>query len=213
MIDITRRRLLTACGLVVLVVALWVAGKVLIESWFPPSPTGEQPWAARGQFGDMFGAVTSLMTAINLALLVYAILLQVSEASRQNEISKWSVNYNYLLDAKKLIVDHPEVLELHGLPADLHKTLGVTRAQLAYVVIDLKAADLYYRIEGARSVRMTEYREHMLQSKKYRAIARKVVVDGQLLPESPFTKTLKEALRRTEAMDQPAAPQDGTGGT
>jgi hypothetical protein len=159
----------------------------------------------------MFGAVTSLMTAINLALLVYAILLQVSEARHQNEIGKWVANYNYLLDAKKLITEHPEVLELHGLSRDLPTELGVTSAQVAYVVIDLKAADLYYRIDGAESVAMTEYRQHLIKSRTYRNIARRCVIDGMLLPKSPFKTALCTELKKTEVSDQTVPGPSGTG--
>lgn len=189
-----KQKILAAIALVVVVVTLWWFGKVAIEAAFPAPPGGTAPWAERGQFGDMFGSVTSLMTAINLALLVYAILLQVNEASRQNEISKWQANYSYLLDAKKLITEHPEVLELHGLPANLPEKLGVTAAQVAYVVIDLKAADLYYRIDGEDPIQMTEYRLNLLRCPKYRTIARGCVVAGTLLPQSPFAKALREEL-------------------
>lgn len=147
-----------------------------------------------GWFGDLFGSISSLLTALNLGFLIFAIVLQTRETRRLNEISKWQANYNYLLDAKKLIVEHPEVLELHGLSKDLPKTLGVTNAQVAYVVLDLKAADLYYRIDGSDPVIMTAYRKNMLRVETYRKIAKECVVAGTLLPDSPFCKALRKEL-------------------
>ncbi|HYH64347.1 MAG TPA: hypothetical protein VD866_06575 [Urbifossiella sp.] len=209
-----RRHLFVGILIVLVVLAIWWFGQVWIENAFPISEGTSQQivqgasadgkekegekadaiWQRRGQFGDMFGAITCILAALSLAFVIYGIFLQVSEASKHNEITKWVTNYTYLLDAKKLITDHPEVLELHGLPKDLHTQLKVTPAQVAYVVIDLKAADLYYRLDGSDPVKLTDYRRKMLVTPLYRTIAKECVVAGTLLPSSPFIKALREEL-------------------
>lgn len=189
----TLTKLLVLISIIVLVSAFWWIAKTYVEHLFPLDPNGAM-WVTRSQFGSMFGAISSLMTALNLAFLVYAILFQAKETERNNEIRKWEANYTYVLDAKKLITDHPEILELHGLPTNLPQELGVTPAQVAYVILDLKAADLYYRIDERDPIKMTDYRLNLLKNDKYRKIARSCLVDGKLLPESRFTKALSSAL-------------------
>lgn len=187
-------KLLILILLIVVISSAWWGATIYIERYlFPPTDAGV-PWATRAQFGGMFGAISSLMTALNLAFLVYAILLQAKETSKNNEISKWQANYTYLLDAKKLITDHPEVLELHGLPANLPEELEVTSAQVAYVVLDLKAADLYYRMDGGNPITMTRHRKNLLKNEKYRKIASKCLIEGTLLPDSAFSKALRAEL-------------------
>lgn len=193
------RNLILACGLVVVILGSWSAGIALTERLFPATAATPDPWPVRSQFGGMFGAVSSLLTALNLAFLIYALVAQARETRRQNEIAKWQANYSYLLDAKKLITDHPEVLELHGLRL---KDFDATPAQIAYVVIDLKAADLYYRIDGSDPVKLTEYRDRLLKTPKYCDIARMCVETGTLLPSSPFRDALRTRLASPEPSDQ-----------
>lgn len=46
---------------------------------------GFTDWAARGQFGDMFGAVNTLFSGLAFAGVVYAILLQREDLALQRE--------------------------------------------------------------------------------------------------------------------------------
>lgn len=72
-------------GLVLLVILVWAAGGIL------PYIPSLKPWIGdRGTFGDMFGAVNSLFSALSFLGVLYAIFLQKAESqssARQLEIS------------------------------------------------------------------------------------------------------------------------------
>jgi hypothetical protein len=54
----TRRNVLITLLLIVVVAALWCVGMLVIERRFPPNALGQVPWADRGAFGGMFGAIS-----------------------------------------------------------------------------------------------------------------------------------------------------------
>src|ERR1041385_5774271 len=93
----TLTKLLVLISIIVVISGFWWGAKTYVEHLFPLYPNGAM-WVTRSQFGSMFGAISSLMTALNLAFLVYAILLQAKETARNNEIRKWQANYTYVLD-------------------------------------------------------------------------------------------------------------------
>ena len=67
--------------LVVGVVGLWVLTPVVVLTLLP---SGESPnWAIRGQFGDLFGAVTSLFSGLAFAGLFWALRLQGDQLEMQ----------------------------------------------------------------------------------------------------------------------------------
>lgn len=67
--------------LVVGVVGLWVLTPVVVLTLLPP---GESPsWAIRGQFGDLFGAATSLFSGLAFAGLFWALRLQGDQLEMQ----------------------------------------------------------------------------------------------------------------------------------
>lgn len=150
-----------------------------------------------GQFGDMFGAFTFALSAITIVIAIYSTYQGAQELDRQNENAKWAANYNYLLDAKKMIAEDETLLELHGLQAGICKTLNVTSRQVAYVIIDLKAADLYYRMAKDQKIEATAYRDHLLNQPLYAKIVREIVLPGKFLGDSKFSKFIEEKTKGT----------------
>ena len=70
--------LLIPALLVVVAVALWVGWGVFVTVHFQPSQTrsADATMAVRGQFGDMFGGINALFSALVLAGAVYAVWLR-----------------------------------------------------------------------------------------------------------------------------------------
>jgi hypothetical protein len=63
-------------SLISIVVLLWVGAWVSITWWYPDL-------AQRGQFGDLFGSVTSLFSGLAFAGIIYTIFLQRGELALQ----------------------------------------------------------------------------------------------------------------------------------
>lgn len=183
---------------VLLGLALWLGAKFLIEWFYPLHPGLAEAtavtWAERGQFGDMFGAVTCLFSALTLVFIIYSNYQEARALEQQNDNDKWAVNYQYLLEAKKLVATNPEIFVLHGLPKDIHTQIGATLAQVAYVLIDVKGADLFYKMSVDKTIRPTAYREHLLSQPLYREIVRRIILPGKFLGVTDFSRFLAEAV-------------------
>lgn len=63
-------------ALITAVIALQVASAVAIYSFLPD-------WGTRGQFGDLFGAVSALFSGLAFAVLIYTVHLQGKELQLQ----------------------------------------------------------------------------------------------------------------------------------
>lgn len=64
--------------LILLVVFIWGLSAVLIIFFLPE-------WSERGTFGDLFGAVNALFSALAFAALIYTIILQREEINQNRE--------------------------------------------------------------------------------------------------------------------------------
>ena len=64
--------------LILLVVLLWGLSAVLIIAFL-------SNWSDRGTFGDLFGAVNALFSALAFAVLIYTIILQREEIKQNRE--------------------------------------------------------------------------------------------------------------------------------
>ncbi|MEK9566825.1 MAG: hypothetical protein VW125_06935 [Flavobacteriaceae bacterium] len=64
--------------LILLVVLIWALSAVLIMFFL-------SEWSDRGTFGDLFGAVNALFSALAFAVLIYTIILQREEIKQNRE--------------------------------------------------------------------------------------------------------------------------------
>ncbi len=87
--------------LIILVVIIWGLSAILIIAFLPN-------WADRGTFGDLFGAVNALFSALAFAVLIYTIILQRDEI-KQNR-SEIQLNRKELAKSAKLQQEAHKVL-------------------------------------------------------------------------------------------------------
>lgn len=101
-------------SIILIAVVLWVGWGWYVVNRFPIgtklAPDVQQAFAARGQFGDMFGGINALFTALILAGAIYTVWLQQKELaamlSQQDESKKESdriallTAYTALINAK-----------------------------------------------------------------------------------------------------------------
>jgi hypothetical protein len=183
---------LTFLVIIAIAVALW-GGAACAISWYVPVGSAGEEYANRGQFGDMFGAVSCLLSAITLGLIAYSTW---DSTERGTNTDRWRTNYEYLREAKLLICNHPEILQLHGIDldesfkdTDARSPVGSagtmvgkpTAAQVTYVIMDMKAADLFYKMGGDLKYDFTEYRKALLNKELYRNIVEKVIIPGDFI--------------------------------
>jgi len=66
----------------------WAVYWAALATMTRPTTPGASSWAMRGQFGDMFGAMTCLFTAMTLAGLIATIIHQGDQAQQQQETER-----------------------------------------------------------------------------------------------------------------------------
>ena len=64
--------------LIILVILIWALSAILIIFFL-------ENWSDRGTFGDLFGAVNALFSALAFAVLIYTIVLQREEIKQNRE--------------------------------------------------------------------------------------------------------------------------------
>lgn len=87
--------------LIVVVIIIWGLSAVFIMLYLPE-------WSDRGTFGDLFGAVNALFSALAFAVLIYTIILQREEI-KQNR-AEIVLNRKELEKSSKLQLKSQEVL-------------------------------------------------------------------------------------------------------
>lgn len=126
-----------------LVLVAWAMAGALVW-WIMPDP------AARGQFGDMFGAVNALFSGVAMAGVVYAIFLQKEElqlqrqelrAQRQEMSRTVSTQLRQLhMGIQSMAIEEPELAKVWAHPADSR----ISFAQHAYVNLVLSHWEMQY---------------------------------------------------------------------
>ncbi|MGY6650355.1 hypothetical protein [Wenyingzhuangia sp. IMCC45574] len=95
--------------LIVLVILVWAISTILI-SYFLPN------WADRGSFGDSFGALNALFSALAFAVLIYTIVLQqdeIKENRREIELNRKELSKSSKLQQKSQEVLMQQVEQTH----------------------------------------------------------------------------------------------------
>ena len=96
---------------VVAVCILWLAYWFVVTRLMPFTDTDRtSTWAARGQFGDMFGAFTALITSFGFAGLLYTIHLERKDLQRQHAVLKRQELYAAISAQLATLV------QIHGMP-------------------------------------------------------------------------------------------------
>lgn len=91
-----RNEFLSFLGIFFVVIAMWAGMWVWIDTYVQPTTSTETVGAARGTFGDKFGAINALFSGLAFAGLIATILLQRRELAETREaFEKQVVNVDF----------------------------------------------------------------------------------------------------------------------
>src|SRR5215467_5061435 len=141
-------------------------------------------WVAIGAVG---GAIIAAVAAV-LATMKSNELVKVTE-----NIQKHSLNTSRLALAEAMIGDHlEEILTLHGRSAEDVARLGISPAQLIYLIHSFTAGDIYYRVGNDST--LTPYRLKLLESKKVRDTWKQMLKGVFINSDGNFAKLVDSHL-------------------
>jgi|SRR5579862_637257 len=118
-------------------------------------------WTTVGALGSAISAAAAIGAAIVATRKTQEVL------AKTQIIQKHTLNSVRLAQAEAMLDDHlEEILELHGRSRQDIQKLGISRAQLVYLIHSFSGGDVYYRVGDDKH--LTPYRMKLLESKKVR---------------------------------------------
>jgi len=122
-------------------------------------------------------AVEKLATIGSAVVTLCAAWIAQAALRGQSNAQQWGANYDFLAKAYDLIGPENSILELHGVSVDELKSDGVSVKELVYILYQLEASDLYYRIKGEYRVDLSPYRKAFLGNEKVQLVWDKYLRD------------------------------------
>ena len=156
-------------------------------------------------------AVSSAGIAVWAAMIATRALKEQKRAlDEQRRVAKHVANFQLSAQAEALIAQHKEILELHGLPADILDTLDLSPAQAAYLIQSFSAGDFYYWVDPVEKG-LSGYRRALLAKPKVRKAWRELIAD-RFLTRGEFSNRVDKYVNDKYPNDACAAQQgDATG--
>lgn len=138
--------------------------------------------------------LTIVISIFSTIIAVFAIWISTRTLNEQKRISQITSNYSLLAQTSSLIVEHPNLLELHNISQDELKQIGVTEKEVVYMMQIIFAGEIYYEIENPRKVdcrEFSDYRQNFLKNPKVRAAWIKFIREKMVFV-SPFVLAIDD---------------------
>ena len=110
---------------------------------------------------------SSIAIVLSVGSLVYTVRLN-NNRERKGHLQK---NLDTIAGIEMQAIDHPEVLELHGIKKEEIVASGLTETQFAYLVCSFTAASIFFRENPFHSMKTFEkggYRYNMISTEKFK---------------------------------------------
>ena len=126
------------------VLIVWL-GTFLLVRWALPD------WAARGQFGDIFGSVNALFSGFAFAGLIYAILLQHKELGLQRE--ELRLQREEMKKSRKELAPQADLQRQQVLVTIAELRMRVSEMEIAAIEYESKEVQDHARTRYAKPIR------------------------------------------------------------
>jgi hypothetical protein len=141
-----------------------------------------------------FGIIFSFIAVI---ISIVSVVITYQSVKEQRRASKNSAAYTYLISAESMLERHPELFELHNIDQRMMDECGISPIELLYLMESFTSADLYHRIEGDKTVQLSEYRKILLSNPKVRTAWSKII-KHRLISDSPFSNEVDKFIAQQE---------------
>jgi len=113
-------------------------------------------------------------------------------------ILRYEKNYLFVAQTEMLMIQNPELLELHNIDEKLLEKHNISPKEVVYLAQSFSAGQLFYLIPGVnKNIELTQYRKNMLQNEKVRIIWKKILMD-KMLDEGVFIKAVNDYINQIE---------------
>ena len=130
-----------------------------------------------------------VISVATTAVAVFAAIVAVYSLLQQRKEAQLVVNTHFLNDKIRMLVEHPELIELHGISRAELAQHGLTEVELAYILNSIFAGQAFHAAGQVRRVKLSPYRIAMLETGKFET-AWKKFIRGRLTMPSPYSAAI-----------------------
>ena len=116
-------------------------------------------------------------------------VLSIITFNDNRRLKRITVNYDFLNKAEEKLGENESFLQFHDVDKDLLNDCKITSKELAYIIANLNASALYYRLKGGKIKKFTESRIIFLQNDKVKNTWQKII-KNRFISNSNFTKAV-----------------------
>lgn len=131
----------------------------------------------------------SVVSLATTAVAVFAAIVAVYSLMQQRKEAQLVVNTHFLNDKIRMLVEHPELIELHGIPRAELARQGLTEVELAYILNSIFAGQAFHAAGQAHRIQLSPYRIAMLETAKFET-AWKHFIRGRLTTHTPYSAAI-----------------------
>lgn len=104
--------------------------------------------------------------SISLFIAILALIIAFFTFKENGRVQRILANQTYLSDVELKMLDNPELLTLHNVDKELLNDCDINATELVYIITNLNAAAVFYRLKAKDIKGFSEYRKNFLDNPK-----------------------------------------------
>jgi hypothetical protein len=133
-----------------------------------------------------------VISIISAVVAIFAAIIAYKSLNENRRITAWTMNFSRLTDAERLMLNHPELLRLHGVTDEFLKKNGTTPVEVVYLLASFRAGQEWAHIKKGEH-KLSRYRINMLSNKKVVNVWHNILY-GRLIFSSPFSEAINDFI-------------------
>lgn len=138
---------------------------------------------------DYVDIILAVLTLLSVIVSGFATKTAVKALKAQIDVNKYMALIMQTQRNENLLVNHPDLLEIHGISLSDLKSDNIDVYELLYLWSDLRQGEVYHQIEGSADNAISVYRATIMNLKKNQLIFEKYIYN-RLMSDSQYTRKL-----------------------
>ncbi len=131
------------------------------------------------------------LSVLSTIIAVIAAIISVITFYETRKIAKIQTNLELVNKGNEMIIQHPDLLALHGITETRLKECSVSIQEFLYILNSFYAGQAYHSIDGTKKVVLSVYRKRMLDNEKVRTSWVHFIRQHMIAP-TPYAKAIDE---------------------
>jgi len=132
-----------------------------------------------------------ILSVLSTVIAVLAAVISIITFYETKKIAKIQTNLELVNRGNEMIVQHPQLLALHGITENNLVECGLNTSEFLYILNSFYAGQGYHSIGGTTKVVLSAYRKKMLENEKVKQAWTKLIRNN-MLAATPYAKAIDE---------------------